>query len=93
MNLQYDIYRNTKEVLKAVKSDSKERLLHILPSQGAIISFLLEHYLKKLNSIWSIAQSNLPTNIFNFAIRCLNKTPPMHKSLSLWNLSQTSDCL
>ena len=40
-NLQYDIYRNTKEVLKAVKLGNKERLTHNLPSQGALLSFLL----------------------------------------------------
>ena len=90
MNLQYNIYRNTKEVLKAVKSDSKERLIHNLSSQGAIFSFLLEHSLKKLNIILSIAQSNLPINIFNFTIKYLNNTT--RKNLSLRNLSQTSDC-
>ena len=83
MNLQYDIYRNTKEVRKAVKSDSKESLIHKLPSQGAIISFLLENSFKKLNSIWSIAQSKLPTNIFNFTIKYLNNTLPTRKNLSL----------
>ena len=84
-------YRNTKEVLKAVKSGSKERLTHNLPSQGAIISFLLEYSLKKLSSIWSIALSNLLTNI-NYTIKCLNNTLPTRKNLSLRNLSQTSDC-
>ena len=79
MNLQNDIYPNTKEVLKAVKSDSKECLINNLPSQGAIISFFLEHSLKKLNSIWSIAQSNLPTSVFNFTIKYLNNTLPKHK--------------
>ena len=92
MNLQYDIYRNTKELLKAVKSESKERLIHNLQSQGAISSFLLANSLKKLNSIWSIAQSNLPTNIFNFTIKYLNNTLATRKNLSLWNLSQTFDC-
>ena len=92
MNLQYDIYRNTKEVIKAVKSDSKERLIHNLPSQGAIISYLLEYSLKKLNSICSIAQSNLPINAFIFTITYLNNTLPTRKNLSLWNLSQPSDC-
>ena len=92
MCLQCDIYRNTKEVLKAVKSDSKERLIHNLPSQGAIISFLLEHSLKRLNSIWSIAQNNIPTNIFNFTIKYLNKILPTCTNLSLWNLSQSSYC-
>ena len=37
-------------------------------------------------------QSNLPTNIFNFTIKYLNKSLPMRKNLSLWNLSQLSDC-
>ena len=92
MNLQYDIYRNTKDVLKAVKSDSRERLAHQLLSQGAIISFLLDHSLKKLNGLWSVVQSNLPTNIFNFTIKYLNNILPTRKNLSLWNLSQSSDC-
>ena len=92
MNLQYDIFRNTKEVLKAVKSESRERLAHQLLSQGAIISFLLDHSLKKLNGLWSVVQSNLPTNIFNFTIKYLNNTLPTRKNLSLWNLSQSSDC-
>ena len=89
MNLQYDIYRNTKDVLK---SDSRERLAHQLLSHGAIISFLLDHSLKKLNGLWSVVPSNLPTNIFNFTIKYLNNTLPTRKNLSLWNLSQSSDC-
>ena len=40
----------------------------------------------------SIAQSNLPINIFNFTIKYLNNTLPMHKNLNLWNLSPSSDC-
>ena len=91
-NLQYDIYRNTKEVLKAVKSDNKERLSQNLPSQGATITFLLKHSLGKLNGIWSSTQSNLPSNIFNFTIKYLINTLPTRKNLLKWNLSQTSDC-
>ena len=91
-NLQCDIYRNTKEVLKAVKSDNKERLSLNLPSQGATITFLLKHSLEKLNGIWSSTQSNLPSNIFNFTIKYLNNTLPTRKNLLKWNLSQTSDC-
>ena len=45
-NLQYDIYRNTKDVLKTVKLGNKESLMHNLPSQGALLSFLLDHSLK-----------------------------------------------
>ena len=64
-NLQYDIYRNTTEVLKAVKSDNKDRLSQNLSSQGATITFLLKDSLEKLNGIWSSTQSNLQSNIFN----------------------------
>ena len=87
-----DIYCNTKEVLKAVKSDNKERLSQNLPSQGATITFLLTHSLEKLNGIWSITQSNLPSNIFTFTIKYLNNTLPTRKNLLKWNLGQTSDC-
>ena len=39
-NIQYDIYKNTKEVLKSIRTDT-DRLPTRLPSQGFIISFLL----------------------------------------------------
>ena len=85
-NLQYDIYRNTKEVLKAVKSGNKERLTYNLPSQVALLSFLLDHSLKKLNGIWSGVQSNLPVNIYNFTIKYLSNTLPTRNNLCLWKL-------
>ena len=91
-NLQYDMYRNTKEVLKAVKLGNRERLPHNLPSQGAFLSFLLDHSPKKLNKIRSGVQSNLPANILNFTIKYLNNTLPNHKNLSLWKLYHSSDC-
>ena len=91
-NLQYDIYRNTREVLKAVKLGNRERLTHNLPSQGALLSFLLDHSLKKLNGMWSGVQSNLPVNIYNFTIKYLSNTLPTRKNLCLWKLRQSSDC-
>ena len=48
-NLQYDMYHNAEEALKAVKSGNKGRLTHNLPSQGVLLSFFLDHSLKKLN--------------------------------------------
>ena len=55
-------------------SEHAGKLQSKLPSQGFIISFLLEKSLKRLNSLWSKAQSGLPTNIFNLSIRYLNNT-------------------
>ena len=92
MNVQYDTYQNTKQVLKAVRQDHTDKLQTKLTSQGFIISFLLEYSLKTANSLWSSAQSKLPKNIFNFTVRYLNNTLATRKNLTLWNISQTSDC-
>ena len=73
-NIQYDIYQNTKRVLKVVQQENTDKLSNQLISQGFIISFLLHHSLKALNSLWSSTQSKLPKNIFNFTIRYLNNT-------------------
>ena len=91
-NIQYDIYRNAKQTLKSIRDDHTSRLRSQLPSQGFIISFLLEHSLKQLNSMWSKAQSKLPANIFNFSIKYLNNTLATRKNLYLWDLSAAPDC-
>ena len=73
-NIQYDVYKNTKQVLKSIRNEHTNRLQTHLPSQGFKITFLLDHSLHELNSLWSKAQSKLPANIFNFSIKCLNNT-------------------
>ena len=92
MNIQYDTYRNTRQVLKAVRQSHTDKLGSHLTSQGFLITFLLNHSLRTANSLWSSAQSKLPKNIFNFTVRYLNNTLATRKNLKLWNLSQTSDC-
>ena len=92
MNIQYDTYRNTKQVLKAIRQNHTEKLSSHLTSQGFIITFSLNHSLQAANSLWSTAQSKLPKNIFNFTVRYLNNTLATPKNLTLWSLSKTSDC-
>ena len=57
MNIQYDSYKNTKHVLKMVQQEHTEKLRSQLPSQGFLITFLLNHSLTQLNSLWSSVQS------------------------------------
>ena len=92
MNLQYDSYKNTKHVLQVVRQEHKEKLRSQLPSQGFIISFLLDHSLVALNSLWSSTQSKLPKNIFNFTVRYLNNTLASRTNLHKWKLSPSPDC-
>ena len=47
-NIQYDIYKNTKQVLELIRTEHANRLQTELPSQGFIISFFLAHSLKIL---------------------------------------------
>ena len=92
MNIQYDVYKNTKDVLKAVRSEHKHRLQTQLQSQGAILSFVLDHSLTVTKSIWTSVQSKMPKNIFNFTIRYLNNSLSTRNNLKKWNFAQSSEC-
>jgi len=54
MNIQYDVYKNTKDVLIAVRSEHEHRLQTQLQSQRAILSFGLDHSLTVTKSIWTL---------------------------------------
>ena len=53
---------------------------------------MIELSLSSLNSLWSSAQSILPTNIFNFSVKYTNNTLPTQVNLHKWGLSSSSDC-
>ncbi|CAB4019722.1 Hypothetical predicted protein, partial [Paramuricea clavata] len=91
-NIQYDIYKDTKDVLKAVRKENEERLQNHLISQGSFFSSIMNNSTSTFNSLWSSVQSKLQKNIFNFTIRYINNTLPTRKNLSKWGLSSTSDC-
>ena len=75
-NIQYDIYSNTKQVLKSIRAEHTNRLQTQLKSQGFIISFLLEHSLQNtadtkpgvylpnkqvINDQWQMTSLNQPS--------------------------------
>ena len=91
-NIQYDTYNNTKHVLKIVRADRAEKLQSKLPSQGFIISFLLEKSLKRLNYLLPKPPSSLPIIIINFTIRYLNNTLANKQNLYMWKLATTPNC-
>ena len=85
-NIQYDIYRNTKQALKAVQHEHKDRLQNILTSQGSLLSHLFNQNLPQINKLWSKVQSSMPQNIFNFTLRYLNNTLATQKNLKKMEL-------
>ena len=73
-NIQYDQFRNTKQVLNAIQNDNEDRIHHDLKSQGFILTSILLHASSKTRGFWSKVQKNMPRNIFNFTIKYLNNT-------------------
>ena len=86
-NAQY-----TKDVLKAIHDEHEDRLNNHLISQGSFFLNIIENLSSKINAVWSLAQRNLPKNIFNFTIRYINNSLPTRKNLVKWGMSSTSDC-
>ena len=91
-NIQYDQFRNTKQVLNAIQNDNEDRIHHQLKSQGFILSSILLHASTKTRNLWSKVQRNMPKNIFNFTIKYLNNTLATKKNLFKWSLSSTPAC-
>ena len=57
------------------------KIIIILTSQGATLSFLIDNSLKMANSLWSSVQSSMPRNIFNFTVRYLNNSLATRRNL------------
>ncbi|CAB4014263.1 lisH domain and HEAT repeat-containing KIAA1468 homolog [Paramuricea clavata] len=91
-NIQYDAYNSTKEVLKDFRSGHENKLLNQLTSQGSFFCSVTKFALPQLSKVWSIAQSKLPKNIYNFTIRYINNSLPTRKNLNRWAISSNSDC-
>ena len=85
-------YNSTKEVLKDFRSGHENELLNQLTSQGSFFCSVTKFALPELNKVWSIAQSKLPKNIYNFTIRYINNSLPTRKNLNRWAISSNSDC-
>ena len=91
-NVQYDHYKNTKQVLKAVEKQHLGHLEHDLASQGFIISSIIKFSSPNVTSLWSTVQQNMPKNIFSFSLKYLTNTLRTHKNLFKWSIGQSSTC-
>ena len=91
-NVQYDVYSSTKEILRDFRSNQENKLQNHLHFQGSFFSHVQQFSNQQLNKVWSIAQSQLPKNIFNFTMRYINNSLPTRKNLKRWGITSTSDC-
>ena len=91
-NVQYDHYKNTKQVVKAVQKQHQGHLEHELTSQGFIVSSIIKFVSPKVTSLWSTVQQSMPKNIFNFSLKYLTNTLATRKYLFKWSIGQSSAC-
>ena len=91
-NIQYDVYKSTKQVLKDFRSGQEDKLQNRLTSQGSFFANITKFSLSQLTKIWSASQSNLPKNIFNFTVRYMNNSFPTRQNLTRWGITPTSGC-
>ena len=91
-NIQYDQYRNAKQVLKSIQTYHHHRIRNELTSQGLAISSILKYSLNLTTSIWSNVRQKLPRNIVNFSLKHLSNTLGARKNLSKRSISQSSAC-
>ena len=93
-NIQDDVSKFTKKVLKDFHSNQEDKLQHHLTSQGFFFTNVIKHSLSSVNTIWSSAQSHLPKNIYNFTIPYINNSLPTRHCMNVtrWGLSQSPDC-
>jgi len=91
-NIQYDIFKTTKEVIKNFHIEQEQKLGNNLLSQGFFFANVAAFSLSKLNILWPSTQSKLPKNIYNFTVRYINNTLPTRKNLVKWGISKSPDC-
>ena len=88
-NVQYDTFQSTRNVIKSIRKTKEDRVVQELKNQGLTLPFLLTDVLSSTIELWSIAQSALPRNIFNFTVSYLNNSLPTRKNMVTW-ASQTT---
>ena len=79
-NIQYDQYRNTKQVLKSIQSHHHHRITNDLTSQGLVISSILKFASQSTTTLWSIVHQKMPKNVFNFTLKYFNNTLATRKN-------------
>ena len=91
VNIQYDRFRSTREVLKKKRDDESNRITNELMSSGLVLRSMWNFSLSTARKYWYTAFENMPKNIYNFTMR-VNNTPPTMKNMKMWKKLYSSDC-
>ena len=90
---EYDTHENTKEVIKAVRSQQIARISYELEYQGYIVKLKWSQGSDIFKTLWTETRDILPSNIYNFTVRYLNITLPKLKNMTIWGKASCDICL
>ena len=92
VNIQYDRFRSTREVLKKVSDDESNHITNEVMSSGLVLRSMWNFSLSAARKYWYTAFENMPKNIYNFTMRYMNNTLPTMKNMKMWKKLYSSDC-
>ena len=84
VNIQYDGFRSTRDVLKKVWDDESNRITNELMSSGLVLRIMWNFSLSTARKYRYTAFENMPKNIYNFTLRYMNNTLPTMKNMKMW---------
>ena len=88
-NIQYDVCKSTKEVLKDFRSNQEDKLQHHLTSQGFFFSNVIKYSLSSVNSIGQRSSLIYPRT-FTILPSTTLTTPSLH--VRIWQDGDYPDC-
>ena len=84
VNIQYDRFRSTRDVLKKMRDDESNRITNELMSSGQVLRSMWNFSLSTARKYWYTAFENMPKNLYNFTMRYMNNTLPTMKNMKMW---------
>ena len=92
INIQYDNYKSTREVIKEVRKNTENRIISNLTTQKLVLKSIWDMSDNKFNVTWKSALINLPRNIYNFTVRYLNNTLANATNCFIWKTKSSPFC-
>ena len=92
LNIQYDRFRSTREMLKKVRDNESNRITNELMSSGLVLQSMWNFSLSTARKYWYTAFENMPKNIYNFTMKYMKNTLPTMKNMKMWKKLYSSDC-
>lgn len=91
-NVQFDIYKSSRETIKQLRECTKNKIEKEMTLQKIVVSSIWKYALPRFANAWSRVVESLPRNLFNFCVRYLSNSLPNATNTFRWKTSASSQC-